>query len=94
MLNNSFTVTQRVVTLPAGVSTIIAPAVFGRNYLALQNIGAGDATLNFDAAAVAGSGWYLAGSGGGFTWTNAEGVPANQVRAISTAGSTIVVLEG
>ncbi len=95
MQPNRMNVTQRVVTLPAGVSTALAPAVTsGRNYLGFTNIGAGDAFLGFDATAVVNSGWPLYASGGGMTFTNAEGVPTNAVTAISTAGSTVVVLEG
>lgn len=94
MQPNRTRLVQRVVTLAAGVSTEIAPAAIGRNYLGIMNIGTGDASLAFSATAVAGQGWLVASGGGGMTFTNAEGVPSNQVTAISTAGTTIVILEG
>ena len=95
MQPNNMNVTQSVVTLAAGVSTTVVPAVaLGRNYLAIMNIGANEASLGFSATAVAGAGWPLYASGGGYTMTNGEGVPTNLITAISTLGTTLVVLVG
>jgi hypothetical protein len=94
MQNSYLPLTQRVVTLAAGTSTQLAAKVTFRGYLAIQNIGGNDATVNFDAPAVSGQGWLLAAGGGGMTWANGEGVPTNQLTAISTSGTTIVVIEG
>jgi len=92
-------ISQTVVTLTPGADVIVAPAR-PRSYLAIMNIDRSDATLNFDKASVAGSGWiltaaYVSGAqGGGMTWGSGEGVPVNAVHAISTAGTRLVVLEG
>jgi hypothetical protein len=85
---------QTVKTLAAATSTQLVASNPSRTFLALQNIGAGDATLAFNAAAVAGSGWLLATAGsGGFSWDGLT-VPTDEVRAISTPGTTIIVWEG
>jgi hypothetical protein len=79
--------------LTAATSRVLVANNPSRTFLALQNIGTGDATLAFNAAAVAGSGWLLQASGGGFSWDGLT-VPTDEVRAISTPGSTIIVWEG
>lgn len=84
---------QTVVALAAGASTVLAAASSSRRFLGLQNIGASDATLAFDAAAVAGQGWLLPAGGGGFSWDGLT-VPANEVRAVAAAATTVVVWEG
>lgn len=84
---------QTVKVLAAATSTQLVANNGSRTFLALQNIGAGDATLNFNAAAVAGQGWLLTNSVGGFSWDGLT-VPTDEVRAISTAGTTIIVWEG
>jgi hypothetical protein len=95
---SSVPVIQSVVTLPAGVDTILGSAL-NRRYLCLMNIGAGLVTLGFDQAAVAGTGWAMEGAsgaghqGGAMCWESAI-VAASAVHGISAAGSTVVVLEG
>lgn len=86
---------QTVYTLDAATSTLIAAADNKRGFLAIQNIGTDDATLGLGAAAVAGSGWLLSSGGGGYTWSEQrQFCPVGEVYAISTVGTTIVVMEG
>ena len=95
---SSVPITQSVVTLAAGSDAILGSNT-GRRYLCLMNIGTDLRTLAFDQAAVAGSGWALEGAaaaghqGGSMCWDGTS-VAGSVVHAISTAGSTVVVLEG
>lgn len=95
----SGSLTQTVVTLPAGQSTQLVGASVGRRYLAIFCTGTERVHLGFGAPAVSGQGLPLepaaeAGAqGGGFVW-DAALVPSGAVNAISAAGSTVVVLEG
>ena len=95
---SSVPLTQTIVTLAAGADAVLGTGA-SRRYLCLMNIGTGLVTLGFDQAAIAGSGWAVEGAsaaghqGGSMCWESAT-VVASQVHAISTAGSTIVVLEG
>lgn len=96
---NSVVLKQTVVTLTATVDNTIVAANPLRKYLAIINIGTGLATLAFDAAATAGSGWPLseaasAGEQGGAIIFEASAMPLNAIHAISTAGTTLVVIEG
>lgn len=90
---------QTVLTLTAATDTPLVVFNPMRKYLAIANIGTGLATLGFDAVAVANSGYpmspaaSLGAQGGGLVW-EAGAVPFNGIHAISTAGTTIVVLEG
>lgn len=89
--------TQTVVTLSAGVDTALNNT--GGQYLTIQNIGTSRATLNFGAAAVADNGLALsaaatAGDQGGVITFETCCIPGNALRAISTVGTTLVVLEG
>ena len=90
----SFSIRQTVVSVTTS-STVLIAANPNRKYLALMNNGAGAVTLSFDTnAAVAGSGWTLAASGGGITW-EATGVPIQAINGITASGtSSVVVLEG
>lgn len=86
---------QTTYTLVAATSTLIAAADNRRGYLAILNRGAGDADIGLGEAAVAGAGWPLYAGGGGFTWTEQKAfAPVGEVYAISTAGTTLVVMEG
>ena len=92
-------VVQTVVTLTATVDATIVAANSNRKYLAIININTGLATLAFDTAAVAGQGWPLsaaasAGDQGGAVVFEASAITQQAVHAISTAGTTLVVLEG
>ena len=89
---NSVALKQSVVSLTAATDAPLVAANPLRKYLALQNIGAGDATLAFDVAAVAGQGFLLA-AGATLTFES-TGMPINSIHAISTPGSTVVVVEG
>jgi hypothetical protein len=95
---SSVPVTQTVVTLGAGVNTLIG-ANTSRRYLCLMNIGTGLVTLGFDQPAVAGSGWAIQAAtaagqqGGSMCWEHST-VASSDIHAISAAGSTLVVLEG
>jgi hypothetical protein len=90
--------TQSVVTLAAGVDTVLGSSA-SRRYLCLMNIGTGLVSLGFGRTAVADSGWALEGAsadghqGGSMCW-EASVVMSSVVHAISAAGSTVVVLEG
>lgn len=90
-------IAQTILTLAAATDTTIASAG-SRRYLCVMNIGTGLVTLGFDQAAVAGSGWALTAAGqvgdqgGSMCWESAT-VSASAVHAISTAGSTVAVLE-
>lgn len=92
-------IAQTVVALSAAQDTTIVAANPNRKYLAICNIGTSLATLAFDKAAVAGSGWPLgaadiSGGQGGAVFFEASGVPQQAVHAISTVGTTLVVMEG
>ena len=92
-------IVQTVVTLTATVDAVLVAANPNRKYLALCNVNTGLVTLAFDKAAVAGSGWPLgeagsAGDQGGAIVFESSGVTTQAVHGISTAGSTVVVLEG
>jgi len=92
-------VRQTVVTLTAATDTTVVAANPSRKYLAICNIGTGLASLAFDQAAVAGQGWPLSAAGsagdqGGAIFFEASMLTRQAIHAISTAGSTVVVLEG
>lgn len=92
-------VTQTAQTLTAATSAPLTGTGAGIRMLCVQNIGTGLVTLNFDAAAVAGTGYALnaaggAGQGGGSICWNGDTVPRSVVHAISTAGSVVAVLVG
>jgi hypothetical protein len=90
------------VALPAGVSKAVVPPNNERVYLLIQNTGVNPITISFGPAnAVAGNGLSLdgataaGGQGGTISWDTQFGaVPQNPIHAISTAGSTIIVIEG
>lgn len=90
-------ITQTVRTLAAATPTLLVASNPRRKFLGLQNPGAGDVTLAFGdapgAALVAGLGWQLYASGGGFSWDGLT-VPTEAVYGISTAASTVIVVEG
>lgn len=96
----ALTITQTVVTLAAATNTQLLAANASRRYLLIVNIGTGDAWLAFGStAAVAATGYPLpaaaaaGGQGGGYS-CDASTVPSGAIQAISTAGTTLVVLEG
>lgn len=70
-----------------------------RRYLMVENIGTGDATLNFGAAAVIGQGKPLnaadaSGRQGGSFAMEGSAVTTQAINAVSTAGTTLMILEG
>lgn len=91
--------TQTVITVPAATSTLLIAANPRRDYLAFQNIGAGDANLGFAGSASADTGWSLDAAsaagrqGGSMVWEGSSICPTS-VYAYSTVGTSIVVLEG
>jgi hypothetical protein len=94
------TLTQSVVPVTATDTTLIA-ANTARKYLALANIGTGLVTLNFGAAATAGSGFPLAaaavaGGQGGALIFEASAVTQQAIHAICAGGvtSSVAVVEG
>lgn len=95
----SMSITQTVVTVPAATNTSLVVFNPLRKYLAIANIGTGQGSLAFDKTAVVNQGYPLApaaslgAQGGGLLW-EAGAVPLNGVNVISTAGTTVVVLEG
>ena len=98
-LPRGMSVKQTVVTLTAATDTTLAAANPLRKYLAVCNINTGLVSLAFDKAAVAGQGWPLSGAssagdqGGAMIWESSA-VTTQALHGISTAGSTVVVLEG
>lgn len=96
---NGVTINQTVVSLTAATDTTLVAANPLRKYLAIVNIGTGLVSLAWNTAAVAGQGWPLtaagvAGDQGGALIFEASAMPFGAVHGISTAGSTVVVLEG
>lgn len=96
---NSVVLKQTVVSLTAATDTTLVAANPLRKYLAICNIGTGLVSLAFNVAAVAGQGWPLAeaassGEQGGSFIFEASAVPMGEIHGISTAGSTVVVIEG
>lgn len=92
-------ITQTAQTLTAATDAALTGTGAGIRMLCVQNIGTGLVTLNFGAAAVAGSGYALnaaagAGQGGGERCWDSGTVPRNVVHAISAAGSVVAVLVG
>lgn len=96
---NGVTINQTVVSLTAATDTTLVAANPNRKYLAIVNIGTGLVSLAWNQAATAGQGWPLtaaasAGDQGGALIFEASSMPIGEVHGISTAGSTVVVLEG
>lgn len=89
---------QTVVTLSPGVVTSIIPRNALRNYLCIQNVGSNDLQFGFTNTLVAGNGTTLSPGGlgkqGGFFLWERNWVPDNSIYAVSTTGTTIIVLEG
>jgi hypothetical protein len=87
----------RTVALPAAAVTTVASAWSGRKVLRIINIGINPATLGTVATVAAGDGWPLdpagavGGQGGGIDF---EEAPDAVIYAISTAGTTLCVMEG
>lgn len=93
-------IAQTVVTVPATTSTQVIAARADRSFLSLVNIGTGDAWLSFNSTpATVNGGWPLMGAaslgqqGGGYVWDGTI-VPVVSLNVYSTAGTTIVVMEG
>lgn len=96
---NNMTLRQTVVALAAGVPLPIVAANTRRAYLLIENIGAGDFNLGWDAAPQPLLGTTLSPGGlgkqGGFLEFKAPcPIPVNAIFAISVAGSTIAISEG
>lgn len=93
------TCTLAVVTLTAGVATQIAAANANRRALGVANIGTGLAAMAYANTVTVGAGWPLAAAGslgdqgGGYEWAP-QAVHTGAVWAISTAGTTLAVMEG
>lgn len=86
---------QTVYTLAAATATQIAVTNRARGYLEVVNIGANPATLGFANTITAGQGVPLYANGGSYYFgDNPAMAPAGEVWAISTAGTTLVVVEG
>lgn len=94
-------IVQTNVTLSAGVASgQIVAASNSRVSLAIQNTGTGSATIGFGSAPTAGLGLSLDpaaainGQGGSRVWDGTDRIPSDAIYAISTAGSTLVIIEG
>lgn len=92
---------QTNITLSAGVASgAIVPASTARVSLTIQNTGTGSATIGFGSAPTAGLGLSLdpasaaAGQGGSRVWDGSDRVPSDAIYAISTAGTTLTIIEG
>lgn len=89
-------------TLSAATSALLVSQKSNRNYLLLQNTGTNPASFTFGSGnAVAGAGISLdpasaaGGQGGSIVFDSQFGtVPQDAVHAISTAGTTVVAVEG
>lgn len=95
---NGLAIAQSVVAVTA-VSGQKLAANPNRRYLLVENIGTGDATLNFGAAAILGQGKPLNGADangrqGGAFGMEGTGVSVQAVHAVSALGTTLVILEG
>lgn len=87
------------VTLGAAAAQQVVPSNQGRKYLMIQNTGTNPVTLGFGAGnPVAGLGLTLDGASGangqGGVYEALEVIPTNEIRAISTGGTTLAVIEG
>ncbi|MET4190714.1 MULTISPECIES: hypothetical protein [unclassified Bradyrhizobium] len=98
--DNRVTCTTSVYVLAPGVARQIAAQNKGRRYLLVQNVGnANPATIKTDtnpSAQADGMGLdpaTTAAGGQGGSWEPAM-VPSNAINAISTLGTTLVVIEG
>jgi hypothetical protein len=85
-------------TLAPGVAVQLVGQNFNRHFLVLQNTGTGAVTIGFGAAPVAGLGISLdpasAATGQGGSYEFKKVIPSDAIWAISTAGSTVVAVEG
>jgi hypothetical protein len=89
-------ITQTVITVPAATSTLLIRANGRRSFLTLLNTGTADAFLAFapdTTPTAAATGYTLYANGGGL---GMDGLTVSQdaISAYSTAGTTVVVLEG
>jgi hypothetical protein len=93
---DSIHIVSTPVTLSAGTAAQLVAANFTRRLLTLQVTGTGAATFGFGHAPTAGAGLSLnaassaGGEGGSYEVSNV----GDSIWAISTAGTTVVVLEG
>ncbi len=94
-------IVQTPITLAAATpSGAIVAANNARVSLTIQNTGTGSASINFGSAATAGSGLSLdpasaaGGQGGSRVWDGSDRIPSDAIHAISTAGTTLVIIEG
>ena len=94
-------IVQTSVTLAAATpSGQIVASSNARVSLTIQNTGTGSASIGFGAAATAGAGLSLdpasaaGGQGGSRVWDGSDRIPSDAIHAISTAGTTLVIIEG
>jgi hypothetical protein len=85
--------TTTVVVLAAGVEAAIKAINASRRYIGVRNIGADDAYLGFGATAVQDAGWPVYSGGDGLVFEGSS-LTRQEIRGISAAGTTIIVLEG
>jgi hypothetical protein len=91
--------TLTVVSIPANVATQLVAANASRQYLAIQVIGTTGINLDFGKAPTVGNGWAIdpapstGRQGGAVTW-DAGVITQQQVQAIASAATTVVVIEG
>lgn len=93
-------VTTAVTLTAATPSGAIVPASNARVSLTIQVTGTGAASIGFGSPAAAGTGLSLdaasgaGGQGGARVWDGTDRIPSDAIHAISTAGSTLVIVEG
>ncbi len=93
------TLTQTIVSLAANTATQLVAANTSRQYLAIQVIGTTGINLGFGSAPTVGNGWAIdpasstGRQGGSVTW-DAGVITQQQVQAIASAATTVVVIEG
>jgi hypothetical protein len=90
--------TSTPITLAPAAGAPLVDANLRRAYLAVQVTGANPATVDFGAIPTAGAGITLDGGTGaatqGGSWEWVFSIPTEALYGFSTAGTTIVVIEG
>ena len=96
-MSKNGSLTKTSVAVNATAQRIIAGNSL-RNYLLIENSGTGDIEFGFDSTLVVGAGVVLSPGGlgkqGGFLVWDGNFIPTNAIWVVSSAGSTVTILEG
>lgn len=94
----SLPIITKTIVLAPSVGQKLVDVNTSRKYLLVQNTGTNPLTVREDSIPAAGAGLSLDGAslagGQGGTWNPTDVVPTNALFGFSTAGSTVVVVEG